>query len=47
MQRLNSCSRAAIRLASCYIALVGVFFNQEYQARYPDETEDGGWLIIE
>jgi hypothetical protein len=36
-----------VRLAACYIALVGVYFTQEYQDRYPDESEEGGWSMSE
>ena len=32
-----------VRLAACYIALVGVYFTQEYQERYTDETEEWDW----
>ena len=43
----KSHSAVWVRLASCYIALVGVYFNQEYQERYPDGSEDGGWSMSE
>ena len=43
----KSHSAVWIRLASCYIALVGVYFNREYQARNPDGSEDGGWSLTE
>jgi hypothetical protein len=36
-----------VRLAACYIVLVGVYFIQEYQERFPDESEEGGWSATE
>ncbi len=43
----KSHSAVWIRLASCYIALVGVYFTREYQAQYPDDSEEGGWSLTE
>ncbi len=43
----KSHSAVWIRLASCYIALVGIYFTREYQARNPDGSEEGGWSLTE
>ena len=43
----KSHSAVWVRLAACYIALFSVYFTEEYQERYPDGSEEGGWSMTE